>query len=435
MVKGERGDVNKQLKNMFIVLIGTMIVSGSSLFGDKFEDFKLINERDQNSKKLVRGFGGGGGHGGGGHFGGGGHSFGGGHGGGHGFGGGHSGGRSFSGHSGSRSSVRSSSRSSTRSASRSSSRSGKSVRSHAGGHGGHGGGHGGHGGHGHGGHGHGGYGHGGCWGHGWGYGWACCAGWWGGAFWGFGALYPFWYPFGGFWGPYWAATWPWALGLGLYYYPGTVGWYMNAYSCWAYPFAGLGYGLIFADQGYFWYPTAGVGIYLEVTEGDAPSTYAFIENEKDEDLYYALYRKVDSKVDGEDVSYLIRVSVPQVISTAKTVKVYLPEDVSKEKEYVVIARRNEADLKDNMDEKGNEIGETDIIKQIREEDTDLVKAHNVEIAEPSEKETQDLSESRQKALKNKKAEIINAVNSLENQDKSKLPTKEQLEREKETAAN
>jgi hypothetical protein len=200
---------------------------------------------------------------------------------------------------------------------------------------------------------------------------------------------------------------------------------MRAYHCWAYPFAGLGYGLVFPDQAYYWYPRAGVSVYLEVPEKeDAPSTYAFIENEKDEDLYYALYRKVDS----DKISYLVKVSDAQKIDTAKTVKVYLPKDASKEKEYVVIARRNEGDLKDSMDEKGNDV-DANIIDQIKQENKDIVKAQDVAVEEPSKKEAGELKETRQKALAHQK-ELMQAVDNIDKQDKSKLPTKEQLEKEK-----
>jgi hypothetical protein len=241
-------------------------------------------------------------------------------------------------------------------------------------------------------------------------------------------LAPFWYPFGGYWGPYWATPWPWATGLGLYYYPGSAWWYMNSYNCWAYPFASLGYGLMFADLGYYWYPRAGVSIYLEVPEKeDDPSTYVFVENEKNEDLYYALYRKIDRKSDDEEASYLIRVSAPQVIDTRKTVKVILPEDVSKDKEYVVIARRSESELKNSMDEQGNDINR-DIVTQIKKEDRDIVKTHDIEIEEPSEQEAQELSETRQSARANEK-ELIDAIDNIDKQDKSELPTKEQLEKE------
>ena len=493
-----------------------MLVYSSSLFGDKFEDFKLIDEKDQKSKKLVS-RGGGGGRSGGSRS-----------------SGSRSSGRSSSKSSmrsgGSRSSGRSSSRSSMRSGSRSSGsgrsinkrsgsnvsksgrtasgkqaksrsasgqklsksrqksgksnigKSGKSniksskginksgkgskvgkgskagkggkagkgskagkggkgqagkgsklgkggnksksrsnkIASHHRGHGGRGG---------HGGH-HGRYWshHGGYWGHGWGYGWGYAAAFWGGAFFGFAALAPFCYPFGGYWGPYWATPWPWATGLGLYYYPGSAWWYMNSYDCWAYPFASLGYGLMFADLGYYWYPRAGVSIYLEVPEKeDDPSTYVFVENEKDEDLYYALYRKVDRKSGDEESSYLIRVSAPQVIDTRKTVKVILPEDVSKDKEYVVIARRDESELKNNMDEKGNDI-DTNIINQIKKEDKDLVRAHDVNVEEPSEQEVQELGETKQSARANEE-ELVNAIDNIENQDKSELPTEEQLKKE------
>lgn len=304
--------------------------------------------------------------------------------------------------------------------SRSKSRSNKISRHH-GGRGGHGGHHGGH---------HGGYWghHGGYWGHGWGYGWGYAAAFWGGAFFGYAALAPFWYPFGGYWGPYWATPWPWATGLGLYYYPGSAWWYMNSYNCWVYPFASLGYGLMFADLGYYWYPRSGVSIYLEVPEReDDPSTYVFVENERDEDLYYALYRKVVRKSDDEESSYLIRVSTPQVVSTRRTVKVILPEDASKEKEYVVIARRNESDLKNNMDEKGNNI-DRDIVEQIKQENKDIVKAHSLEIEEPSEQEAQELSETKQSARENEK-ELIDAIDNIDKQDKSELPTEEQLKKE------
>jgi hypothetical protein len=262
------------------------------------------------------------------------------------------------------------------------------------------------------------------WGRGWG-----CVGVCGGVFIGFGAMYPFWYPFSPIWGPYWATPWPWAAGLGLYYYPGPAWWYMNSYNCWVYPFAGLGYGLMFADLGYYWYPRAGVSIYLEVPEKDeAPSTYVFVENEKNENLYYAMYRKINYNNDDQENSYLVKISQPHVINTKKVVKVYLPEDVSKDKEYVVIARRNKSDLKNSMDEKGNDIN-PNIIDQIKEENKDIKRAHDVKIQEPSKEEVQEIKETKQSARKNEK-KLTHAIDNIDKQDKSKLPTKEQLEKEK-----
>jgi hypothetical protein len=85
-----------------------------------------------------------------------------------------------------------------------------------------------------------------------------------------------------------------------------------------------------------------------------------------------------------------------VINSRKIIKVYLPEDVSKDNEYVVIARRNESELKNNMDEKGNDI-DPDIIDQIKEENNDIERAHDVKIEEPTEEETQEINETKQQA--------------------------------------
>lgn len=259
------------------------------------------------------------------------------------------------------------------------------------------------------------YGHWNHWNHGW---WAASACW-GGVFFGLGALYPFWYPWGGYWGPYWAATWPWATGL--YWYPRYSWWYWEPYDCWMYPFYGLGWGLVYANLGYYWYPKVEVSIYNEVPEQeDDPITYTYIENESKVPLYWAVYRKVEVG----KTSYLIQASEPQVIKTRKIVKVYLPENASKDTEYVVVPRRDEDQLRNAMDEKGNEIS-SDILEQIREENEGVETTHEIEVSDLNKNEYRDLNETKMSARKDEK-KIRKALENIDKEDKDKLPKEKDL---------
>ena len=401
-----------------VFLIGSLISAKINIINEDDKDFKLFKSNE--SVKLA-GRGGGGGHGGG-------RS-----GGGRSFSGSRGGGRSSSGsRSSSRSVTRSSSRGSsgiskssssgsrggsrlaprnhgvskTRSGSKGSSRVGKGgsksrsgshVKSgrgkggrggHGGRGGGHGGGRGGHGGHGrhHGGH----YGHHGHWNnHGW-----------RNAYWGFG------------WGAPW---WP-----GLFWYPGIAAWYWGPYNCLVTPMLGIGYGLAFAGlaYGYYWYPSINVSVYV-AEKDDAPSGVVYVENEDDDSsVYYAVYQNVSS---GDD-SYLIKVSSPQVLESRKTVKVYLPETSTKK--YVVISRRSEKELKDSMDESGNDV-DADIVTQIRKEKADLIEPQNIKADENiDESEVSKLKETKESARKDE-SKLREGLAKIE-VNKDKLPTEEEL---------
>jgi hypothetical protein len=179
--------------------------------------------------------------------------------------------------------------------------------------------------------------------------------------------------------------------------------------------------LVYANLGYYWYPKVEVSIYNEVPEEDgAPITYAYIENESKAPLYYAVYRKVSVG----DNSYLIKVSNPYAITTRKTVKVYLPEDASKEKEYVVVPRRDETDLLDAMDDKGKEVSD-DMLEQIRDENEDLEPSHEIKIDDIDRSERKDLQETKASARKNEE-EIRSTLENLDKEDKSKLPIEKEL---------
>jgi len=336
--------------------------------------------------------------------------------------------------SGSRSSGRSVSRSSksgSRSVSRgrSGSRSGaKSVRS--GSRGGRGGGHGGRGGH-HGGRGYRNW-------HNRGWRGSYCGGWyagwafWGGIGFGFGALYPFWYPgWAGWWGPYWAA--PWAVGIyaGLIWYPRYSYWHWDAYNCWIGMTAGLGYGLTFADLGYYWYPSSNISIYIEAPEEeDAPSKVVYVENEDRDDVaYFSVYRKVKSG----DSTYLIRVSSPKIVKAKKIVKVYLPDDTSEDVEYMVVTRKTKDALKDNMDEKGNDVDEG-IVKQIKDEQADLQGPKEIRSADTlSKKEMETLKNTKKTARKDEDT-LKKGIKQI-NSKSSKLPKEADLPPVKEGEEN
>ncbi|KKQ33409.1 MAG: hypothetical protein US49_C0001G0089 [candidate division TM6 bacterium GW2011_GWF2_37_49] len=389
-----------------VLVITFLVISSISIrlvaVNEDDKDFKLFNGNE--TVKLV-GRGGGGGHGGG--HGGGSRSFSGGRGGSRSFSGSRGGSRSFSGsrsggHGASK--MRSGSKGSSRvGRGGSKSRGGSHVKSghgggrggshaksgHHGGRGRHGGGHGGRGGH----HGH----HGGHYGRHHGH-WGDRG--WRNSYWGFG------------WGAPW---WP-----GLFWYPGIAAWYWGPYNCLVTPMFGIGYGLAFAGlaYGYYWYPSINVSVYVAEKE-DVPSGVVYVENEDDDNpVYYAVYRKVLS---GDD-SYLIKVSSPQILSTKKTVKVYLPETSTKN--YVVVTRRSEEEFKDNMDEKGNEVDD-DIVKQIRKEKADLIETKNIKADENiDEEEVGKLKETKESARKDE-SKLREGLAKIE-VNKDKLPTEEEL---------
>jgi len=183
--------------------------------------------------------------------------------------------------------------------------------------------------------------------------------------------------------------------VGFWYYPSWGFWYYPDFSCWYYPWSRSWF---FYDWNFWYYPAFNFNIYL----ANERRRIVFLDNDSDDDLFYAIYlrRQVD------DEYYLYRVDEPLIIQSRGTAKVYLPRD--KDKEYIVLAEKEEDKLSENMvqDESGN-------VEQTSEEvaRTDSEEQRSIKVKSLSKKEISKLNEIKNKIsdkkeqLKQKSSEI------------------------------
>lgn len=157
----------------------------------------------------------------------------------------------------------------------------------------------------------------------------------------------------GYWGNYWCGGWGW-WGFGFYFYPGWGSFFYPPFGCWYYPWAYSWYN----PWGYWYYPTLQFSVYVD----SKPDNTVFVDNDSDDDLYYAVY---DKRFSG-NVYYLYRVDEPRVIVRKKAAKVQLPEKTIKDQEYVVLADKDKGQLGEKIrrDKDGNNIQEDAGIRPI-----------------------------------------------------------------------
>lgn len=129
---------------------------------------------------------------------------------------------------------------------------------------------------------------------------------------------------------------------GFWYYPSWGFWYYPELSCWYYPWS---HSWFFHAWNFWYYPTFYFGVYL----ANAKRRIVFLDNDSDDDLYYAVYLRYQD----EEEYYLYRVDEPLIIEGHDSIKVYLPRD--KNKEYIVLAEEDADKLPKLMkqDELGN----------------------------------------------------------------------------------
>jgi hypothetical protein len=111
----------------------------------------------------------------------------------------------------------------------------------------------------------------------------------------------------------------------------------------------------------------------------------------------------------------------------------LPDDTSEDVEYMVVTRKTKDALKDNMDEKGNDVDEG-IVKQIKDEQADLQGPKEIRSADTlSKKEMETLKNTKKTARKDEDT-LKKGIKQI-NSKSSKLPKEADLPPVKEGEEN
>lgn len=133
-----------------------------------------------------------------------------------------------------------------------------------------------------------------------------------------------------------------------------------------------------------------LGIYL----ASEPERTVFVDNGSDDDLYYAVYRRVPV----DNTYYLYRVREPLIIEGRRAIRVQLAQD--KEREYVVLAKQKAEELPDQMyqDESGD-------AKDVMSDPGIRQKAPEVTLDDTDRFDTGDLSKKDLSKLDKVKAKI------------------------------